>query len=95
MSSHVDAINNNKSMYGVFPVICHYFARLIFSTPPPPPHPLNLMASLVALVDSIINFVIRLLQTHLLICLDNQSPLTNVFKLFTAVYRLHQFIMVL
>ena len=54
------------------------------------PRPLNLMASLVALVDSIINFVIRLLQTHLLICLDNQSPLTNVFKLFTAVYRLRQ-----
>ena len=48
------------------------------------PSPLpNLMASLVALFHSIISGFVYL--TH---SLDNQSPLTNVLKLFRVVYRL-------
>ena len=50
------------------------------------------MASLVALVHTIINFVICLLK---LICLDNQSPRTNVFKLELFASFAEQFIMVL
>ena len=52
----------------------------------PTPHP-NLMASLVALVHTIINFVIHLLKP---IYLDNQSPLTNVFKPFRVVCKLRR-----
>ena len=50
-------------VYCAFPMIRHYFTRLIFPTSPPPSP--NLMVSLVALVYSIIDFMIRLLETHL------------------------------
>ena len=52
-------------------MICHYFARLLFATHPPHPtlHP-NVVASLVALVHNIINFVIRLFKTHLFTYLE-------------------------
>ena len=59
MSSCVDAINNNKSMVRFRWFVI--FSQDYFFQPPPT----DLMASLGALVHSIIKFVIHLLETHL------------------------------
>ena len=56
MFSHVDAINNNKSIVHSDDLLL--ICKINFFNPS------NLMASLVPLVHSILNFVICLLETH-------------------------------